>query len=97
MRRRARYKMDDKPNDSKWTHNCRRGGNHPFKMDDPAPRRCRSAVDVTLTTAAGHGVPTLIIHRAVGARRPRASVIDAASLPGGSNQEATAAPDPARM
>lgn len=74
MRRRARYKMDDKLNDSKWTHNTSAvaaAGNHPFKMDfltsSPRQQRWKTVVNFTLTTAAGHGVPTLIIQAAVSA------------------------------
>lgn len=78
MRRRARSKMDDEANDSKWTHNTSAvaaAGNHPFKMDVliPSPRQQRrsTVVNFTMTTAAGRGVPTLIIQAAASATRSR--------------------------
>lgn len=74
MRRRARSKMDDGGNDSKWTHNTSAWQKSSFQNGlcaaSPQQLRRKTAVNVTLTMAAGHGVPALIIHSAA-APRPR--------------------------
>lgn len=87
---RLRNKMDDDADDSKWTHNTSAAAEISRSSAATSQQRRQTAVNVSVTTAAGRAVPTIIILSTVSTPRLRAARIDAAKVPSGNNQEPTA-------
>lgn len=82
--------MDDDADDSKWTHHTSAAAEISCSSATASQQRRQTAVNVSVTAAAGRGVPPLIIHSTVSTPRRGAAVIDAPIVPSGNNQEATA-------